>query len=67
MLFIVCTQVNGFKYCYLILIIIPSKKFYLTHIGALTGTTTPSQNEPESNGNEGAFHIPQTLRMEPHL
>ena len=34
--------------------------------GTLTGTTTPGQSEPESNGNEGVLHIPQTLEMEPH-
>ena len=25
----------------------------------LTGTTTPGQSRPGSNGSEGAFHIPQ--------
>ena len=29
--------------------------------GTLTGTTTPGQSEPESNGNEGLLHIPQSF------
>ena len=28
----------------------------------LTGTTTPSQSGPESNGNEGVLHTPQSSR-----
>ena len=28
----------------------------------LTRTTTPSQSEPGSNGNEGVLRIPQTIR-----
>ena len=28
----------------------------------LTGTTTLGQSEPESNSNEGVFHIPQSSR-----
>ena len=31
------------------------KQFYL----ALTDSTTPGQSGPGSNGNEGAFYIPQ--------
>ena len=27
-----------------------------------TGTTTPGQSEPESNGNEGALHTSQSFR-----
>ena len=27
---------------------------------ALSGATTPSHSEPGSDGNEGAFHIPQS-------
>ena len=27
---------------------------------ALSGVTTPDQSGPESNGNEGALHIPQS-------
>ena len=34
--------------------------------GILTGTVTLGQSGPESNGNEVALHIPQTLRQEPH-
>ena len=34
--------------------------------GALTGTITPSQSGPGSNGTEGVFHTPQTLGMELH-
>ena len=30
--------------------------------GTLTATTTPGQNGPESNDNEGVHHIPQSSR-----
>ena len=30
--------------------------------GTLTFTITPSQSGPESNGNEGVLHIPQSFR-----
>ena len=33
--------------------------------GILTGTITPGQSGPESNGNEGIFHTPQTPRASP--
>ena len=32
--------------------------------GTLTGTTTTGQGGPASNGNEGAFHIPQNFITE---
>ena len=31
--------------------------------GTLTGTTTPSESGPESNGNEGVLHTPQFIRV----
>ena len=34
--------------------------------GTLTGTTTPGQGRPKSNGNEGVLHIPKTLGMKFH-
>ena len=37
------------------------KYFYLTNV-ILTDTTTPGQSGPESNGNEGVLHIPQSSR-----
>ena len=41
------------------------KQFYLTPIGGtLTGTTTPGQNGPESNGIEVVRHIPKTPGLE---
>ena len=33
--------------------------------GTLTDTSTPGKSEPESNGNEWALHIPETLKLEP--
>ena len=38
------------------------EEIYWPRDGALTGTTTPGQSEPESNGNEGIHHIPQSSR-----
>ena len=32
--------------------------------GILTGTTTPDQGEPESNGYKEILHIPQRFRTE---
>ena len=32
--------------------------------GNKTGSTTPVLSRPESNGNEGALHIPQTPRAQ---
>ena len=32
--------------------------------GIPTGTTTQVHNEPQSNGNEGILHTPQTFRTE---
>ena len=62
------TQLNCFKYCYLILTI----QFNISHlfvdrwlnssiwpiVGTLTGTTTLDQSGPGSNGNERVLHIP---------
>ena len=33
----------------------------------LSGITTPSQNAPGSNGNEGVLHIPQITEAESSL
>ena len=72
----VCTQLNGFKYCYLVLIV----KFNIHHLsygfkssklvncsiwhidGTLIGATIPGQSGLGSNGYEGALHIPQNSR-----
>ena len=34
--------------------------------GTLSGTSTPGLSGPESGGNEGVIHIPQTLGFKPH-
>ena len=52
------TQSYGFK---LIVIIIMTKQFYLTHIWGNLG-----QSGPESTDNEGVLHIPYTPWLEPH-
>ena len=39
---------------------------YLTPKWTLIGTSTLSQSEPESNGNEEVLHIPQVSGLEPH-
>ena len=69
----ICTQLNDFKDCYLILII-QFKSFVCTHLngfkyrkwlnisiwptnGNQTGTTTPGKSGPDSNSNERVFHI----------
>ena len=56
MQFIICTQLNGFKYFYLTQIIL----FNLDV--SLSGTTTLSLNEPGSNVNEGVLNISQSSR-----
>ena len=38
-----------------------TKHFFQLIDGTLTGTTTPGQNGPEINGNEGVLHIPQSF------
>ena len=58
------TLSSGFKYCYLILlIIIPNKKKLNTSIwsidGTLTGITSPGQSGPENNGNEEILETPR--------
>ena len=56
--FIVCIQLNGFKYSrWLNSLILPID-------GALTGTTTPGQSEPGSNGNKGVLYILESSRVE---
>ena len=32
-------------------------------MGPQTDTTTPGQNGPESNGNEGVLYVPQTWNV----
>ena len=49
------------KCSYLLWIII--SLFYLSHDRTLTNITTPGQSEPESNGNEGVSHTPQSSRI----
>ena len=56
----VCTQLTGFKYRKRLNISI--QPIYRT----LTGTINPGQSGPESNDNEGVFHISQTPRLEPY-
>ena len=53
-------QLYGIKYSYRIQIILNRSIWPID--GSLTGTTTPGQNEPRSNGNEVVFHIPQSSR-----
>ena len=70
----ICTQLNGFKHCYITITI----KFNISHLfvhswilnsfiwskdGTLTGTTTPCQSWSRSNGNEGVLHIPRTSSL----
>ena len=38
------------------------KQFYLTHRN-LSGTTTPSQSQPESDGSEGVLCVPQSSNV----
>ena len=59
----ICTQLNGFKYCYLTLIIQSNNS---SIDGNLTGITTLGERETVSNVNERILHIPKTLRLEPH-
>ena len=40
------------------------EQFYLTHRWDPTGTTTPNQSGPGSDGNEEVLHIPQGFRIE---
>ena len=56
----VCTQLNGFKYCYLIEIIWFNfnEQFYFT----LTGTSTQGQSEPQSNSNDLVSYLGQSLK-----
>ena len=60
-------QLYGITYFYVRVIIF--KQIYLTHKnGILTGTTIPSQSEPESKGNEGVLHTsPELLTTEYRL
>ena len=41
------------------------KQIYLTH-RTVTGSITPIQSRPESNGNEGVFHTPRFTEQESH-
>ena len=50
-----CLSAHSIKYYYLILIILKTDE-------TLSGTTSPAQNEPESNGNEGELHTLQGFR-----
>ena len=50
----VCTQLNGFKYSYLTLII----NIVWPINETLTITTNPGQSRLGSNNNEGVLHIP---------
>ena len=50
------------------MIIIPSKRLNSSIwpiSGIQTGTNSLGQSEPESNGDEKVFHVPQTPRWEP--
>ena len=57
-----CTQSNGFKYCYIIVII--NISHLLVHIvwpidSTQSGAPTPGQSGTKSYGNEGVLHIHQ--------
>ena len=61
----VCTHLNGFKYCYLTLIIqfdinhlYTNIKWLQIYIRPIDGTTSLGQNEDRSNDNEEVLHIP---------
>ena len=63
----VCTQSNGFNYCYVILRI----QFNISHMvtqfyETLTGTTTAGQSGPGSNGNKEVLHVLKTPKLGPH-
>ena len=71
----ICSRLNGSKYCCVIQAIQFSISHLFTHCKksnsfiwpinkTLSGTTTPGQSWPGSNGNEGALHIPQSSRTE---
>ena len=73
----ICTQLNGSKYCYVILIIQFNSHLFVTQFqvgnwlnnfidGILKGTTIPGQSGPESNGNIEAIRIPQRTWLESH-
>ena len=51
-------QSYGFNYSYLILIIL--RQIFSTYRRNPTGTTTPSQSGPRSNGSERKLHTPQS-------
>ena len=58
-----CTQIKGFKYCYITVTIYTSylfahSLFYLTDRQNPTGTTTTGQSRPESNGNKRYYTFP---------
>ena len=53
------------SYLILILVVCLNSSVWLI-VGAITGTTTPGQGRPESNGNEEVHCFSQTLRLEPH-
>ena len=48
----VCTELNGFKYCYLTLVIL----FKIIHLLVYHRKWTQGQSGPGSNGNEGVLH-----------
>ena len=62
----ICSQLNSFKKCYLTLFILFVqyskwlKSCVWPIVGNVTGTTTPGESEPVSNGNERVLHIPQS-------
>ena len=43
-----------------------SNNFCRTHRSTLTGSTSPGQSGPGSNGNEGVLHISKALSLEPY-
>ena len=64
----VCTQLNGFKFCYLTQIILFSinQKWLNSSVWpldmTLTSSTTLSPSGPGSNDNKGILHISQSFR-----
>ena len=64
----ICTQLNGSKYCFVIICLHSVKwfheqkmiKYSCLTLRNLTGSTTPGQSGPRSNSNEGGLHIPQS-------
>ena len=68
----ICTNLNGFKYCYFTLVILfningfKSSKWLNSFIwpidGTQTGATTPGQSRPGSNNNKGVLNILQSSR-----